>query len=129
MPRAADRTLTVLAHLMQDPNGNHTAVGVSRATGLPYHHVQSAFGLLIERGWAIRRDSLGNERPITLTSIGRVEAAALVEVGQVEVPLAVLDREDPALADRARAQMGWEPKHTKPAGRRTRKAGPALRVV
>ncbi len=110
-PTLNDRTLTVLAHLLTDPNGSHTAVQVATHTGLPYQHVQSVFGFLIAQGWALRRDGGGTARPVTLTSVGRVEGAALVAAGEVGVPLAQVDRDDPALADKVRAQMGWPPRH------------------
>ena len=111
-PALTDRTLAVLAHLLTDPNGSHTAVAVSHATGMPYPHVNSAFGLLVAQGWAIRRDGGGNERPITLTSTGRIKGAELVEAGDVGVPLAVVDEQDPQLADKVRARMGWPLRHS-----------------
>jgi hypothetical protein len=106
-----DRALVVLAHLLTDPHGDHTAIAVACAIDMPYQQVHSAFGLLLAHGWVIRRHAAGPERPIALTSVGRVEGAALVAVGDVGVPLAQVDRDDPVLADKVRAMLGWPLRH------------------
>lgn len=107
----SDRAHAVVAHLLTDPYGDHHAGTVSAATGMPIGHVYSSFALLVAQGWAVHRDGGGNTRPITLTSVGRMNGEALVESGVVGVPLAVLDREDPKAADLVRARMGWAPRH------------------
>jgi hypothetical protein len=106
-----DRTLTVLAHLLHQPYADHTINTTVRGTGMPYHHVDSAMALLAAQGWVVRRHTAGREQPYTLTSIGRVEGAALVESGEVGVPLSTVDEQDPQLADRVRAQLGWPLRH------------------
>lgn len=111
MADLTERTRTVLAHMLGDPNGSHFAGSVVSATGLPAHHVYSVFALLRAQGWAVDRDLGGPHKALTLTSIGRAKAAELVELGDVGVPLAQVDRDDPVLADRVRAMFGWDPKH------------------
>lgn len=109
-----DRTREVLAHLLADPYADHYVSGVVRALGMPYHHVDSAFGLLVAHGWAVLIDGGGNVKPLRLTQAGRHQAQQLVEAGEVGVPLRDVDEEDPQLADRVRAMLGWPARHTQP---------------
>lgn len=105
-----DRTREVLAHLLADPYADHYVSGVVRALGMPHHHVDSAFGLLVAHGWAVLIDGV-NTRPLRLTQAGRHQAQQLVEAGEVGVPLRQVDDEDPQLADLVRARMGWPARH------------------
>lgn len=107
----SDRAVTVLAHLLTAPHADHYTTATSLATGLPYHHVDSAFALLVAHGWAVRVDGGGTSRPLRLTAAGRHHAQALVEAGDVGVPLRAIDDEDPQLADLVRARMGWPARH------------------
>ncbi len=102
---------TVLGHLHADPYGDHHAPAVTRATGLTYPQVHSVFTFLVASGWAVLRDTGGQGKPIALTSTGRAEAAKAVTSGAIGVPLHVVDVEDPQLADKVRAILGWAPKH------------------
>ncbi len=102
---------TVLGHLHADPYGDHHAPVVCRQTGLTYPQVHSVFTFLVATGWAVLRDTGGQGKPIALTSTGRAEAARAVTTGDVGVPLAAVDRDDPVLADKVRAMLGWAPKH------------------
>ncbi len=111
MADISDHCATVLAHLHTDPYGDHHAPTVTRATGLTYQQVNSAFAFLTAQGWAVHRDTGGHTNPIALTSIGRAEAAKASLYGTVGTPLHVVDVEDPQLADRIRAMCGWEPRH------------------
>ncbi len=111
IPTLSDRALIVLGHLLQNPNGDHHVNTVARTLGLPTAHVTSAFALLVARGWAVRADRGGTGTWLRLTPAGRHEAQQLVEAGDVGIPLRRLDVEDPALADRIRAQHGWPLRH------------------
>ncbi len=110
-PTISEHCATVLAHLHADPYGDHYAPVVTRTTGLTYPQVHSAFTFLVGIGWAVHRDTGGPGKPIALTSVGRAEAAKAVTSSSVGTPLHVVDVEDPALADKVRAMLGWAPKH------------------
>lgn len=111
MTELSDNGRTVLAHLLTAPNADHTTRTVAAATGLTWQQVQSVFALLVAQGWAVYRDSGGNSRPLTLTSVGRSRGFELAQTGEVGVPLRLVDRDDPVLADRVRAKMGWPLRH------------------
>ncbi len=111
MAPISDYTAQVLAHLHTDPYADHYAPVVTRATGLTYQQVLSAFGLLVAQGWAVHRDTGGQGKPIALTSTGRAEAAKALQTGSIGTPLYVVDAEDPELADKLRAMLGWAPRH------------------
>lgn len=66
---------------------------------------------MVARGWAVRADRGGTGTWLRLTPAGRHEGRLLVDDGHIGVPLHILDREDPALADRIRAQHGWPLRH------------------
>jgi hypothetical protein len=108
MADISEHCTAVLAHLHTDPYGDHHAPAVTRATGLTYNQVYSAFTFLVASGWAVHRDAGGQGKPIALTSVGRAEAAEAALAG---VPLRVVDIEDPHLADKVRAMLGWAPRH------------------
>ncbi len=111
MADISDHTAQVIAHLHADPYADHYAAAVTRSTGLTYPQVLSAFGFLVMQGWAVHRDTGSVGKPIALTSTGRAEAAKAARSGTIGVPLHVVDVEDPQLADKVRAMLGWAPRH------------------
>ncbi len=109
-PTLPDRALDVLAHLLRKPNSSHTAAGVARHLRMFTSHAESVLALFAAHGWIVWRDN-GPHRAAMLTSVGRIEGAALVDAGQVPEPLSAVDMQDPELADRVRAKLGWPLRH------------------
>lgn len=106
-PVLSHRTLTVLAYLLADPDVEHQPVRVASRLGMTTSVVNSVFAALVAYGWLVRRDLA-----VALTPLGRRAGADAVADGGPGVPLRQVDAEDPQLADRVRAMMGWPPKHT-----------------
>jgi len=100
---------TVLAYLLADPHAEHRPAAIARSTDLTPAAVTSAVTLLIAHGWVASRDLGGTARGISLTEAGRTTGAE--QLAQDATPLRQVDVEDPVLADRVRALMGWPLRH------------------
>lgn len=113
-PDLSDRATHILTHLLVHPDRTHLPARVAADLGISAQGAASVFRLLIAVGWAVRRDAEG-ALAIALTPRGAAEGPAAIAAAEAKTssgtPLAVVDRQDPALADLVRVKMGWPARH------------------
>jgi DNA-binding IclR family transcriptional regulator len=129
-PTPSRRTVAVLRYLLNSETNIHTAQEVAAALNMSPTTVGRQFTHFVNRGWLTRYD----DGRVALTPQGRLggadlvagqgscemvreqvpasaKVAALVDDGLDATPLSRLDVEDPVLADRVRARLGWPVRH------------------